>query len=175
MACLRLASPGNRQWGSEETFAGEGNTCERESEEAGLSRVRIFFFFIFNIYVFIWLCWVFIATCGIFSPGCGTQDVFSCGIQTSGNMWDWVPWPGIKPGPPVLGAQSPSHWTTREDPGSDSFFFLASKQLSLLFAQGQLLQALRPQDFQKGWGRGVSRPASQVLPAPSCFLQEMGE
>lgn len=27
----------------------------------------------------------------------------------------------------------------------------ASKQLSLLFAQGQLLQALRPQDFQKGW------------------------
>ena len=32
------------------------------------------------------------------------------------------------------------------------FFFFASKQLSLLFAQGQLLQALRPQDFQKGWG-----------------------
>ena len=35
-----------------------------------------------------------------------------------------------------------------------TLFFLASKQLSLLFAQGQLLQALRPQDFQKGWGRG---------------------
>ena len=34
-----------------------------------------------------------------------------------------------------------------------SFFF---KQLSLLFAQGQLLQALRPQDFQKGWGWGES-------------------
>ena len=28
---------------------------------------------------------------------------------------------------------------------------LKKKQLSLLFAQGQLLQALRPQDFQKGW------------------------
>ena len=38
--------------------------------------------------------------------------------------------------------------------GQTLFFFLASKQLSLLFAQGQLLQALRPQDFQKGWGRG---------------------
>ena len=31
-------------------------------------------------------------------------------------MWDLVPWPGIKPRPPVLGAQSLSHWTTREIP-----------------------------------------------------------
>ena len=27
-------------------------------------------------------------------------------------MWDLVPWPGIKPRPPALGAQSHSHWTT---------------------------------------------------------------
>ena len=33
---------------------------------------------------------------------------------------------------------------------------LKKKKLSLLFAQGQLLQALRPQDFQKGWGWGES-------------------
>ena len=33
-------------------------------------------------------------------------------------MWDLVPWPGIKPGPPALGAQRPSHGTTREVPGS---------------------------------------------------------
>ena len=26
------------------------------------------------------------------------------------NMWDLIPWPGIKPGPPALGV----HWTTRE-------------------------------------------------------------
>ena len=32
------------------------------------------------------------------------------------SMWDSVPWPGIKPRPPALGAQSPSHWTTREVP-----------------------------------------------------------
>ena len=63
------------------------------------------------------------------------------------------------------------------------FFFFASKQLSLSFAQGQLLQALRVQDFQEGWREwGLSHPASQilltpscVLPAPSCFLREMGE
>ena len=43
-----------------------------------------------------------------------------------------------------------------------SFFFF--KQLSLLFAQGQLLQALRPQDFQKGWGWGES----PCLPGAAC-------
>lgn len=50
----------------------------------------------------------------------------------------------------------------------------ASKQPSLLFAQGRLLQALRPQDFQKGRGGGANHSAYQVLPAPSCFLQEVG-
>ena len=32
----------------------------------------------------------------------------NCGIQYI------VPWPGIEPKPPALGAQSLSHWTTRE-------------------------------------------------------------
>ena len=31
-------------------------------------------------------------------------------------MWDLVPWPGIQPRPPSLGAQSLSHWTTRKAP-----------------------------------------------------------
>ena len=30
------------------------------------------------------------------------------------SMWDLVPWPGIDPGPQALGAQSPSHWATKE-------------------------------------------------------------
>ena len=34
----------------------------------------------------------------------------SCGMQ------DLVPWPGIEPGPPVLGLWSLRHWTTREIP-----------------------------------------------------------
>ena len=33
-------------------------------------------------------------------------------------MWDLVPRPGIEPGHPALGAQSLSHWTTREVPVS---------------------------------------------------------
>ena len=31
-------------------------------------------------------------------------------------MWDLVPWPGIEPRPPTLGAQSLSHWSPREVP-----------------------------------------------------------
>ena len=34
----------------------------------------------------------------------------------SGSMWDLVPRLVIKPSPPALGAQSLSHWTTREVP-----------------------------------------------------------
>ena len=41
---------------------------------------------------------IFIVACGIFS------------------MRDLVPEPEIKPRPPALGAQSLSHWTTREIP-----------------------------------------------------------
>ena len=41
--------------------------------------------------------------------------IFSCSMRTlSCGMWDLVPWPGIKPGPPALGAWSLTHWTTRE-------------------------------------------------------------
>ena len=47
-----------------------------------------------NIDFFIWLHWV-----------------FSCGV------WHLVPWPGIEPGAPALGAWSLSHWITREVPG----------------------------------------------------------
>ena len=41
--------------------------------------------------------------------------LLSCG------MWDLVPWPGIEPWPPTLGAQSLSQWTTREVPVKVAF------------------------------------------------------
>ena len=49
-------------------------------------------------YLFIWLHWVLVTARGL----------LAC------HMWDLGPWPRIEPGPPALGAQSPSHWTTRE-------------------------------------------------------------
>ena len=54
-----------------------------------------------KIYLFIQLHWVLVAACGIFS--CSTQDL--------------IPPTRIESRTPVLGAQSFSHWTTREVPG----------------------------------------------------------
>ena len=45
----------------------------------------------------------------------------SCG------MWDLVPWPGIKPRPLALGAQSLSHCTTRKVPSKEFLLSLYSK------------------------------------------------
>ena len=36
-------------------------------------------------------------------------------------MWDLVPWPGVEPGSPALGAQSLSRWATRDVPVLLSF------------------------------------------------------
>ena len=61
-----------------------------------------------NLYIFyFWLCRVFIAACLIAAY---------VGFSVAACMWDLVPQPRIEPGPPALGAQSLTHWTTREAP-----------------------------------------------------------
>jgi len=76
----------------------------------------ILFFFLIFIIIFIYY-YYFFAYAGsqlrhtessVFVAACW---IFSC------SMWNLVPWPGIKPRPPALGAWRFSHWTTREDPG----------------------------------------------------------
>ena len=47
--------------------------------------------------------------------------IYLCALSLSCGMWDLVPWQGIQPRPPALGAQSFSHWTTREVPSAFSF------------------------------------------------------
>ena len=69
------------------------------------------------------LCWVFIVACRIFSSG----------------LWDLVPSPGIEPRPPALGAQSPSHQTTREVP---IYSFIERRTSRASFMCQALLQAL---------------------------------
>ena len=54
-------------------------------------------------------------------------------LGLSCSMWYLIPWPGMEPKPPALGAQSLSYWTTRKVPdfqcleissfGLQSFFF----------------------------------------------------
>ena len=41
--------------------------------------------------------------------------LFGC-VSLGCSMWDLVPWPGIKPGPPALEAWTLGFWTTREVP-----------------------------------------------------------
>ena len=48
------------------------------------------------------------------------------------SMWDLVPQPGIESRPPALGAQSLSHWTTREFPPFGSY---KKKMYFYLFAE----------------------------------------
>ena len=49
-------------------------------------------------------------------------------------MWDLVPWPGIEPGPPALGAWSLNHCTTREVP----IFILNESLIINLYQEGCL-------------------------------------
>ena len=57
--------------------------------------------------IFIWLPRVLVVACGIFNYVMWT---LRCCI------WDLIPWPGMEPRPPALGAWSLSPWTTGEVP-----------------------------------------------------------
>ena len=58
------------------------------------------------------ICW------SIYPPAntTGLKNIYLFVLGLSCGIWELVPWPGIKPRPPALGAQSLSHWTTREVP-----------------------------------------------------------
>ena len=68
-------------------------------------------FVFLNIYLF-WLPWVLVVARDLCR---GVRGSFSWGMRAfSCSMWDLVPWPGIEPRPPALGAQSLNRWTTRK-------------------------------------------------------------
>ena len=80
------------------------------------------------IYLF-WLCQVLVAACVIFSCSMWTQLwhvgsqlkyadflVVACELLVAACMQDLVSRPGIDHGPPAFGAQSLTHWPTREVP-----------------------------------------------------------
>ena len=86
-----------------------------------------FMSFIFKIFIYLFI---------YAAPGlsCGMQYLFSlvaacgllvgaCGLLAVACLWDLVPRPGIEPGPPALGMQSLTHWTTREVRHVFFFFF----------------------------------------------------
>ena len=87
------------------------SSVKKDLREGGWT--NSFYFLKWSLKIFIcllvWLCWVLVVTHGI----------FSWGMQTlSGSLWNLVPWPGIKPGPPALGVWSLSHWNHQGSPKS---------------------------------------------------------
>ena len=80
-------------------------SLKKRNTQALASGLVFFFFFFKYLFLSTWLCRVLVEACRMFNFSLWT---LSCGI------WYLVPWPGIKPGPPALGAQPLSHWSTRE-------------------------------------------------------------
>ena len=63
-------------------------------------------------------------------------------------MWDLVPWPGFEPRPPVSGAWSLHHWTTREVP---SLLFWILMRFFILAVSPSLLSVSSSMSLVKGW------------------------
>ena len=98
---------------------------------------------------------------------CGLWDLFSCGTQTlSWGLWDLVPWPGLEPGPPTLGAQNLSQWTTREVP---SLFILMRVCIWVTQSCPTLCDLMAPVSVefsrQEYWS-GLPFPSPMGLPDP---------
>ena len=60
--------------------------------------------------------WTFIK--GKLRPMYGDRFLVNLKMSFPCRMWDLVPWPGMEPRPPALGAWSLSHWTTKEVPNN---------------------------------------------------------
>ena len=87
-------------------------------ESMGSQRVRHVWSNFVCTPLFIWLLHILVVVLVIFNLHC--------------NMWDLVPWPGIKPQSPPLGVWRLNHWTTREVPSrSVSLHCLPSMCLSI--------------------------------------------
>ena len=93
-----------------------------------------------------------------FSASC---RILSCGMQ------DLVPWPGFEPGPPALGAQSPSHWTTREVPKLKflAFFWIQCLFLSLCFL---LIHTVR-NTINTYWAQGYQTQSCGIFIHYYCY------
>ena len=98
------------------------------------------------------------------------------------SVWDLAPLPGIEPGPPALGVQSVSHWTTREVLRTLTFDFwppgLSEKQSLLIRAAqfaGGVTAPLICGDSSPVWmlccqGGGLELDVSLASGSPSSLL-----
>ncbi|XP_057561359.1 nuclease EXOG, mitochondrial isoform X2 [Hippopotamus amphibius kiboko] len=105
------------------------------------------FFFLLNIYLF----------------GCTESWLWHAGSLVAARMWDLVPQPGIKPGPPALGAWSLNSLTTREVPGIFFFEFGDADRKHCKFKPDPSIpptfSAFNEDYVGSGWSRGHMAPA----------------
>lgn len=74
------------------------------------------------LFIYFWLCWLFVAALRIFLVEVCELLVLAYKFLVA-SFQCLVPWPGIEPGPLVLGMWSLSHWSTKEVL-LEVFFFL---------------------------------------------------
>ena len=63
--------------------------------------------------------------------------IYLTALDLSCSIWDLVPWPGIEPRTPALGALSLSPWTTMEILEPIGFFCLVQQESRSLFKRDQ--------------------------------------
>ena len=118
------------------------------------------FIYLAALGIFVAMCEIFVAAYEIFS--CSLQTL-SCGIRTlSCGMWDLVPWAGIEPRPPALGAWSLSHCTTREVAKLRSFFNLSICSCTIIFLSLSFFFNFVKKSFWCPWVDLFLGPLNQV-------------
>ena len=118
--------------------------------------------------------WLFPTGAG---QGGGTEVVFFsfflsffnlAALGLSCGMRDLVPWPGMEPGPPALGAQSLNHWTTREVPWGCLLMAKPWPPCYIRYCQFIPIHTLPCKDPSAGtWWRDVTQVMSQHHPSLS--------
>ena len=134
--------------------SGTHYTCTKYCPTGHCGSVHFVTAFFLFCYLFTRLGWVLAVAGRIFSLHLA-WGIFSWGMWTlSCSMWDLVPWLGIKPGPPALGARGLSHWTTRKVPSIvfllfrlDNFYDSVSKFTYFFFCHFWLTIKSLPRDL----------------------------
>ena len=85
------------------------------------------FIYFFKTYYYFLDLFIYLFILAVPGLSCGMRDllVVAC-------MQDLVPQAGIEPRPPALGAQVPTHWTTRKVPAFVYFIVLDSTNIQYL-------------------------------------------
>ena len=109
-ALVSQTSPWSFNWNLQSPISyfttSRGSATSHVSNQPPHFHPRYFFSSMFSLsllifiylFLFIWLCHILAVAHEILDLCCIMQDL---------GMWDLVPWPGIEPGPPVLGARRP--------------------------------------------------------------------